>query len=567
MMLVDSFCSNLKYKTMFHNIDRVSQHAAAMDYSIKSNRIQSLENFPSAPVNPIQLAIHGFYFTGVEDCVVCFSCENSNYNVDKIYKNGTFSDCVFKNWVTYIDFKYVIFIYFIESAPMVVTTTTANLSTNANTPMESLSNEPSVSGLFHNRNVNTPTPQRPVNQNEALLIDIGNNEETTNANSVNDTNISTPSHQDVNHFVNTNPTEFTSFLEYLDLSKEVDRKRTFDYWPHQLRNVNTAALAKYGFYYLGISDMVECFCCSNVLGNWNIDDNPKNRHLERFPNCRFIQNFTRRIPRQEPNVQPQVHGVRPSSQQQVNQEVHQHPPHLPHPHNAHMRSLEQRRSSFRGFSPRHHLRATMDEIAEAGFYFLGPGDLVKCWYCGNKLKNFDVEDEPWMEHAKWFPQCEFLLQNKGHAFVANIQTTYPRNVHVVNLPSVESGPTFLPSPQQNHQTLAAQQRQLLEEGMAQDYVQQAVEIFGLVAVERVMKRLIESSGCYYQTREGLINAVLESSETTTTTTTTTNMQDTFTSRQSGQYLFSVDSDVRIPVQRTNSIQPSIPMHGADSEYE
>uniref|UniRef100_F6Y8I1 RING-type domain-containing protein n=1 Tax=Ciona intestinalis TaxID=7719 RepID=F6Y8I1_CIOIN len=198
------------------------------------------------------------------------------------------------------------------------------------------------------------------------------------------------------------------------------------------------------------------------------------------------------------------------------------------------------------------------------YFFTGPGDLVKCWYCGNKLKNFDVEDEPWMEHAKWFPQCEFLLQNKGHAFVANIQTSYPRNVHVVNLPSVESGPTFLPSPIQNHETLATQQRQLLEEGMTQDYVQQAVEIFGLVAVERVMKRLIESSGCYYQTSEGLINAVLESSETTTTTTTTTNTQDTSTPTQSGHYFFPVDSDVRIPVQRTNFIQPSIPMHGTDN---
>uniref|UniRef100_F6RNN9 Uncharacterized protein n=2 Tax=Ciona intestinalis TaxID=7719 RepID=F6RNN9_CIOIN len=210
-MLVDSFCSNLKYQTMFHNIDRVSQHAAAMDYSSKSNRIQSLENFPSAPVNPIQLAIHGFYFTGVEDCVVCFSCENSVRNWKLGDKEGDKKwhkpDCVFFNSLS-------------QTAPMEVSTTTANLSTNASTPMESLSNEPSVSGLFHNRNINTS--QQP-NQNEALLIDIGNNEGTTNANPVNDTNISTPNHQDMNHFVNTNPTEFTSFLEYLDLSKEVDR--------------------------------------------------------------------------------------------------------------------------------------------------------------------------------------------------------------------------------------------------------------------------------------------------------------------------------------------------------
>ena len=46
------------------------------------------------------------------------------------------------------------------------------------------------------------------------------------------------------------------------------------------------------------------------------------------------------------------------------------------------------------------------EMAEAGFYYLDNSDRAIWFYCGGGLKNWDPNDNPWYEHAKWFPPCE-----------------------------------------------------------------------------------------------------------------------------------------------------------------
>ena len=34
---------------------------------------------------------------------------------------------------------------------------------------------------------------------------------------------------------------------------------------------------------------------------------------------------------------------------------------------------------------------------------IGDKDRAKCFYCNGGLQNWDPEDEPFTEHAKWFP--------------------------------------------------------------------------------------------------------------------------------------------------------------------
>ena len=52
-----------------------------------------------------------------------------------------------------------------------------------------------------------------------------------------------------------------------------------------------------------------------------------------------------------------------------------------------------------------------------GKYFLnnetikGTSDKAKCYYCNGGLQNWDFEDEPWTEHAKWFPGFEYCNIN------------------------------------------------------------------------------------------------------------------------------------------------------------
>ncbi|XP_048956360.1 baculoviral IAP repeat-containing protein 7 isoform X2 [Canis lupus dingo] len=48
-------------------------------------------------------------------------------------------------------------------------------------------------------------------------------------------------------------------------------------------------------------------------------------------------------------------------------------------------------------------------------------DKVRCFFCYGGLQSWEQGDDPWTEHAKWFPRCEFLLQTKGRDFVCSVQ--------------------------------------------------------------------------------------------------------------------------------------------------
>ena len=48
---------------------------------------------------------------------------------------------------------------------------------------------------------------------------------------------------------------------------------------------------------------------------------------------------------------------------------------------------------------------------------VGRGDGVQCFYCDGGLKNWDPEDVPWVEHARFFGNCAYLLLKQGKTFV------------------------------------------------------------------------------------------------------------------------------------------------------
>ncbi|XP_012941208.1 uncharacterized protein LOC101857043 isoform X2 [Aplysia californica] len=74
-----------------------------------------------------------------------------------------------------------------------------------------------------------------------------------------------------------------------------------------------------------------------------------------------------------------------------------------------------RLKSFESWPSGHHL--TREELADAGFYYAGYDDCARCYYCGGGLRNWEVNNDVWVEHARWFPDCYFLRQMKGQAFI------------------------------------------------------------------------------------------------------------------------------------------------------
>ncbi|XP_043409419.1 baculoviral IAP repeat-containing protein 7 isoform X2 [Prionailurus bengalensis] len=62
-----------------------------------------------------------------------------------------------------------------------------------------------------------------------------------------------------------------------------------------------------------------------------------------------------------------------------------------------------------------------EPLAAAGFFHTGRQDQVRCFFCRGGLQSWEQGDDPWTEHAKWFPRCGFLLQTKGRDFVCSVQ--------------------------------------------------------------------------------------------------------------------------------------------------
>ena len=58
------------------------------------------------------------------------------------------------------------------------------------------------------------------------------------------------------------------------------------------------------------------------------------------------------------------------------------------------------------------------------FFFIETGDHVKCFCCDGALRNWEPKDDPWVEHARWFSRCNFLVAVKGNDYIKEIQARY-----------------------------------------------------------------------------------------------------------------------------------------------
>ena len=65
-------------------------------------------------------------------------------------------------------------------------------------------------------------------------------------------------------------------------------------------------------------------------------------------------------------------------------------------------------------------RADPEDFACAGLYYIKRGDSVKCFFCGGGLRNWELYDDPYLQHAKWYPSCQFIIHKKGLAYVRKV---------------------------------------------------------------------------------------------------------------------------------------------------
>ncbi|XP_008106262.1 baculoviral IAP repeat-containing protein 2 isoform X3 [Anolis carolinensis] len=173
------------------------------------------------------------------------------------------------------------------------------------------------------------------------------------------------------------------------MSSEEARLLTFKTWP--LTFLSPSSLAKAGFYYIGPADKVACFVCGGHLGNWEPKDNAMSEHRRHFPTCPFVE---------QTQSQP---GFTVS--------------------NLSMQTYRARVGTFENWPMT--VPVLPQRLADAGFYYVGRNDDVKCFCCDGGLRCWESGDDPWEEHAKWFPRCEYLIHRKGQEFVRCVQARFP----------------------------------------------------------------------------------------------------------------------------------------------
>lgn len=250
-----------------------------------------------------------------------------------------------------------------------------------------------------------------------------------------------------------------------NMRREQDRLDSFHSWT--LTIITPAELAKAGFYYLSQGDRVACFSCGGQvciitggqmdfyrwqhssfclqLSNWEPGDRAMSEHQRHYPNCRFVRGD------RADNIS--LAGAVPGG---LTSQLSGGVPALSNVSNPAMQQSEERLLTFVNWPSRIPVRP--DQLAKAGFYYVGkaafirkseadqrlcrvrtppifliksvsyfftltvkalhvmstlscllpchPGrnDDVKCFCCDGGLRCWESGDDPWVEHAKWFPR-------------------------------------------------------------------------------------------------------------------------------------------------------------------
>ncbi|XP_028646025.1 baculoviral IAP repeat-containing protein 1 isoform X2 [Grammomys surdaster] len=199
------------------------------------------------------------------------------------------------------------------------------------------------------------------------------------------------------------------------MRSEAKRLKTFVTYD-TFRSWTPQEMAAAGFYYTGVRHGVQCFCCSLILFSTRLRKAPIENHKKLRPECEFLLGKdVGNIGKYDIRVKSPEKMLRGGKARYQEEE-------------ARLESFEDWPFYAHGTSPR--------VLSAAGFVFTGQRDTVQCFSCGGCLGNWEEGDDPWKEHAKWFPKkalflkCEFLQSKKSPEEIAQYIQNYEGFLHV-----------------------------------------------------------------------------------------------------------------------------------------
>ncbi|KDR19613.1 death-associated inhibitor of apoptosis 1-like [Zootermopsis nevadensis] len=246
----------------------------------------------------------------------------------------------------------------------------------------------------------------------------------------------------------------TNICQSLNLKSEAERLKTYEKW--SIVFMDPHALSAAGFYYTNQGDVVQCVFCGVQVGQWEEGDAPFTDHQRWAPSCGFVRGMpvgnipinSDGHPETQESRSYDVCGpfleFRPNSGPEravsrglyhnllTPEELQKYGINQSHgPMHPSYNTYDSRVRSYENW-PR-SLKQKPDKLSEAGFYYTGNGDQTVCFHCGGGLKDWGETDDPWVEHAAWFPKCVYVVLNKGRESIRECHRPKESDVRVQDL--------------------------------------------------------------------------------------------------------------------------------------
>jgi baculoviral IAP repeat-containing protein 2/3 len=213
----------------------------------------------------------------------------------------------------------------------------------------------------------------------------------------------------------------TTLLE-IDLLLQV-RRRTFSHWPHRTIP-SSSQMIEAGFFNCNVGDRVICIYCNLICQQWTPHtDDPCEVHKTLSPNCIYVKAKL---------IRPSASSIIIVNESSTTVATNNHLPTSNHLDplrsneivftaacNPAYAELPKRHASFTTWP--HENLPPVDDLVRAGFFYTGTKTIVTCFYCNGSLQNWGPNDNPMIEHARWFPHCAYAKQLCGDEMYRKIQ--------------------------------------------------------------------------------------------------------------------------------------------------
>ena len=199
-------------------------------------------------------------------------------------------------------------------------------------------------------------------------------------------------------------------LVEVDSVKQI-RKRTFSHWPRR-SSPSAAQMIIAGFFNCNVGDRVICIYCNIICQQWTPNsDDPCEVHKTLSPRCPYVRAMLTASQSSSLSIinEASASATSISSQAIVHTAAC----------NSNYMEIPKRAASFATW-PNENL-PSVDDLVRAGFFFTGTKTIVTCFYCNGSLQNWGANDNPMIEHARWFPHCAYAKQLCGDELHRKIQ--------------------------------------------------------------------------------------------------------------------------------------------------